>query len=249
MPRVFVPPCCFEGDRFEGGREVYRRLVNVLRLRVGEEFLAVDGSGFHRLVEITGTGRGKVSGRVLEEFEVESEPSVRFVLAQAIPKGEKMEFIVQKATELGAAEIWPFLSERVVPRWEDEVCLRRVERWRRIAEGASAQCGRAVVPEVREVVPFEDLLEGLSSLPGAIVLDEGRGARPLSEVLGELGPQEELGLVVGPEGGLTEEELSALERAGALRASLGPRIIRTETAPIVALSILGFLWGDLGGGR
>jgi len=247
--RVFVPPECFEGEKFEGGREVYKRLANVLRLRPGDEFVAVDGSGVHRLVEITGIGRGRVMGRVLEEREVEAEPPVRFVVAQAIPKGEKMEFIVQKATELGAAEIWPFVSERVVPRWDEETSKRKVERWRKVAREASAQCGRARVPEVREVMAFEDLLEGLSLLGASIALDEGPKAEPLGEVARELGRQEEVGIVVGPEGGLTEDELGALERAGAIRASLGPRILRTETAPIVALSILGFLWADLGSGR
>ncbi len=246
MPRVFVPPECFQGEKFVGDKRAYKHLINVLRLRPGDEFVAVDGTGVHRLVEIIEVSRQKVEGRILEEYEVESEPPIRFALAQAVPKGGKMEFIVQKATELGVAEIVPFVSERSIPRWDEEASQRKVDRWRRIAEEASAQCGRAKVPEVHEVKEFDDLLDWLHSFPSAIALDEGKEARPLSEVVDELGRPEATAIVVGPEGGLTIDELSALERVGALRASLGPRILRTETAGLVALSILGHLWGDLG---
>jgi 16S rRNA (uracil1498-N3)-methyltransferase len=224
-------------------------LSHVLRLVPGDRVVVVDPQGAEAeasLVEVS---------PVLVRADVEEPalrpPRPRVVLALAVSRRERMEFAIQKTTELGVSEIWPLLTERCVVRLDEERTGRRAERWRRIAEEAAKQSQRADVPLVREpmsvgefaaeagrfeivLVPWEETSsEGLGI--GAALEDGGATART------------SVAVVVGPEGGLAESEVAALEAAGGVIVTLGDTILRTETAAIVAVALLEYELGSLGG--
>ncbi|HSM92707.1 MAG TPA: RsmE family RNA methyltransferase, partial [Anaeromyxobacteraceae bacterium] len=158
-----------------------------------------------------------------------------------LAKGEKIDLVVQKATELGVARIVPWEAARSVVRLEGERAEERARRWRRIAEEAARQCGRADVPEVRAPASLGELAAELP--PGFLpILFHGEGSVPIARLPAAGG----VVAIVGPEGGLTPAELGALERAGAVRASLGPRTLRAETAAIAAVALLQARYGDMG---
>jgi 16S rRNA (uracil1498-N3)-methyltransferase len=234
--RVHLPP-----DRIEGGRgrltpEARHYLAEVLRLAPGAEVEVFDGRG------------GRYAGRLEPGLEIVSlgvreegrAPGAEIALLFALSKGEKVDLVVQKATELGAARIAPFAAERSVVRLDGAKGEDRARRWRKIAEEAARQCGRADVPEVSAPAPLAMALGALA--PGTAALVFQPGGVPLGTLAP---PPAGVAAVVGPEGGLSDAELQACERAGAARASLGPRVLRAETAAIVAVALLQARFGDL----
>ncbi len=235
---MFVPPARIAGGRAALGDEARHYLRDVLRLAPGDAVEVFDGEG------------GLHDGRVEPGFgslalcpRRAAPPAPAAVwLAFALAKGEKSDLVVQKATELGAARLLPFAAERSVVRLDREKGEDRAARWRRIAGEAARQCGRADVPEVAAPAALEDVLA--APPPGfARVLFHGDGGVPVAA----LAPAPGAGYVaiVGPEGGLSPVEVRACEAAGAVRAALGPRTLRAETAAIAAVALLQARFGDL----
>lgn len=221
---------------------VARHVGTVLRLQAGDSLCVFDGRGG----EYSATVREvrKASVRVaLGAFTAEGPPPpLEIVLWQGISRRERMDFTVQKATELGVALIVPVITRRCVVRPEGERAARRLRHWQALVASAAEQCGRTRLPRVLEPAP---LREHLATPPGdglRVLLDPGAPA-----ALAALGraPVERLTVLAGPEGGLDVAELEAAMGAGFRAVSLGPRVLRTETAAIVALSISQSLWGDL----
>ena len=166
IPRIYCPPIPEENSAIELADDTVRYLRNVLRLWPGDEVLLFDGTGWeYRGVIERLEGRGGAV-RIVARQHVPLEIPVRITLAQALPKGDKMEFIVQKATELGVARVIPFRSSRTIPRRTEDRAARRLERWRRIASEAAEQCGRADVPEIAETRSFAEALGAAG--PGAV---------------------------------------------------------------------------------
>ena len=211
----------------------------MLRLSPGASLEVFDGEGGRYRAVLAEDGALALSGR-----EETSAPRAPIVLAQALIKGDKMELVVQKATELGASAIAPFSSERSVVQLTAARARDRVVRWQRIAEAAARQCGRADVPTVHGVGTLSDVLaRGRSIGARSIVLWEREKSRRLAQAAAEA---DALLVAVGPEGGFSDAEIERARAAGACTASLGERILRSETAPIAALSVLLFLAGELG---
>jgi 16S rRNA (uracil1498-N3)-methyltransferase len=237
--RVHLPP-----ERFEAGRaaltpEARHYLADVLRLPAGAEVEVFDGHGAAFEARIDPAYEALVLGPRREAAGAGAAIALLFALA----KGEKTDLVVQKATELGAERIAPFAAERSVVRLHADRGDDRARRWRRIAEEAARQCGRADVPEVAAPVPLAAALAALP--PGTAVLAFHPGGAPLAALAP--GAAGGWAAVVGPEGGLTDGELRACEEAGARRVSLGPRVLRAETAAIVAVTLLQARFGDLAG--
>jgi 16S rRNA (uracil1498-N3)-methyltransferase len=234
LRRLHLPPERIEGGRGLLGPEARRYLETVLRLGPGARVEVFDGLG------------GRYEAAIEEGFaalrlgprEEAQKAAVEIALVVALAKGEKMDLVVQKATELGVARVLPFAAERSVVRLEPARSEARVARWRRIAEEAARQSGRADVPEVRGPASLADALADLAPATRAFVFHPGGG--PLL-----VGPPSPLAAIVGPEGGLTGGEVAACEAAGAAAASLGPRTLRAETAAIVAVALLQARFGDL----
>jgi 16S rRNA (uracil1498-N3)-methyltransferase len=235
--RVLLGPERIDAGRArldEGARHYLRE---VLRLRPGASVEVFDGLGGRYAGEIDATFDAVLLGPREDAPRGPVEVSLLFALA----KGEKNDLVVQKATELGAARVLPFIAARSVVRLEPAKSEDRAARWRRIAEEAARQCGRADVPEVRVPTVLEEALAALA--PGTRTFAFHPGGEPLKAFPPDGAVT--IAAVVGPEGGLSDAEMAACERAGAARASLGPRTLRAETAAIVALALLQARFGDL----
>ena len=219
-----------------------RKLRVVLRATSGDAVLVADSSGrrFRGNVELEGH---VVRIRLTSEEDAPAPPRLSIVLAQGLPKGQKMEYVVEKATELGVARIVPFASARTAG---DGARTGKVERWRRIAKTAAEQCGRRDVPEIEEPVAFDALVQRMAASPLALFPWELANAEPLRDRLPALLEGHRSVLVaIGPEGGFSDGEARAARRAGAHVVSLGNRILRTETAGLVVTAALLYASGDL----
>ena len=212
----------------------------VLRLRDGDGLQVFDGHGRERSGVIEGGGASGVRVRLEAEIERPVEAPVEIVLFQSLCRPDRMEWVIQKATELGVGAVHPFPAERAEARLPTS---GRLERWRRIAIEASKQSGRRRVPEIE---PRDDL-PGPTPGTAAILLDAGEGSRPLGDVVA--GPGEAtVWIAVGPESGFTATEVQRWREKGWQAGHLGPRTLRTETAGLVAATIVLHRWGDLGRG-
>ena len=223
-------------------------LGRVRRAAVGDVVEAVDAHGHLLSVRLTAIATRRAEGVVVDRTPLATESPLDLTLAQAIVKGDRMEQVIRMATELGVRRIVPILTERTVVRLEPARSDSRLARWRRVAREAAQQCGRAALPEIEAPRPLSKLGQELRSDgtgTGLLVCFWEEERRPLDRLLPP-GPCERVTVVVGPEGGLTADEVRGLERAGALVASLGPRLLRTETAGAVAVALLQARYGDLG---
>lgn len=212
-------------------------VLRVLRLRSGDGIFIFDGLGNEHEAVLETAERGSALLRLGRSIDRNTEPAARISLAQALPKGDKMDLIVQKCTEAGATDILPFSSARGIPRVKDGVQTGRLSRWRRIAREAAEQSGRTYLPDVTEIVDLDHIAETVGSYDLCLVAWE-KSAEPLKTVLGRVSRKpDSILLVVGPEGGFTTGEIEMLKSSGALDISLGPRILRTETAGVLLTAL------------
>ncbi len=241
--RFFVAGVHACGDVVPLASDDARKLTVVLRQQSGAALEVVDSAGRRYAAALRLTGAAAFA-ELERELSAPAAATLRITLAQGVPKGAKMDYVVEKATELGVARIVPFASERTV----GGVAARdgKVERWRRLARSAAQQCGRADVPAVDEPVGFADLAASFGRYDVALVPWELAGGAPLRETLPPLlaGARDVL-VAIGPEGGLAAHEAEAARAAGACLISLGSRIFRTETAGLVACAALLYASGDL----
>lgn len=218
-----------------------KHAVQVLRMREGDHAVICDGRGTDYLGKLSAVG-GECVFDLIDRSENEAEPSVRIRLFQAMPKSDKMEFIVQKAVECGACEIIPFFSKRCVSRPDKKQLAKKTERYRRIAYEAAKQCGRGIIPEVREAVEFTALFDMISEENTGILFYEC-AELPLKDAVPQL--KQNIDIVIGSEGGFEQHEAAALAEHGFIPVSLGKRILRCETAPIAAISVLMNMTGNM----
>jgi 16S rRNA (uracil1498-N3)-methyltransferase len=245
MARFYVArPQVEDGILKIEGDEV-RHIRKVLRLGRGDEMHVFDASGNEYEGTITEEGSFSVSVRIRNIFPSQKESGLDITLAQSLLKGEKMDYLVQKAIELGIKRIVPFISTRSIPLLEGAKRIQRHKRWERIAIGASKQCGRGGLARIDPPGSFPDMLESATKDSLRLVLWEKEGER-LKEVLGKKEKKEEVFFIVGPEGGLSQEEVGEAEKAHFIPVTLGKRILRSETASLCLLSILQYEWGDMG---
>jgi 16S rRNA (uracil1498-N3)-methyltransferase len=250
LPRFFSPVPLATGDRVVLSEGAARHAVKVLRLKPGDGLALFDGLGGEYAARIVACVRGEVSVDLEVSRDRECESPLDVSLVQALQAGEKMDFTVQKAVELGVTRIVPVVSRRSVVRLEGERAVRRVAHWRAVAASACEQCGRNRVPEIGE-------MESLGQWLGKPVDDQ-----PLRRLMLEPGASLSLGdlpaparqmrieLLIGAEGGLAPDEVELALQAGFVGVRLGPRILRTETAGLAALAAFQCLWGDfLGEGK
>lgn len=235
--RLDVPTPVPERLRVEGHPLHHLRVARVV---LGEAIEVFDGRGRAWAAWLESVD---ASGAVLRLGQERPGATGRtVVLIQGLPKGDKLDWVLQKSTELGVTEVWPVVTARSVARPRPEALAARHARWFRIVEEAARQSGRADVPEVTPLRPLDEAVRALPAGIRLLVLDEGERTERLGQAAGE-GP---VGLVVGPEGGLAREEVEALRAGGGIPVSLGPLVLRTETAAIAALAVLRHLDGLLG---
>jgi len=214
-------------------------VLRVLRLRTGDGLVVFDGSGTDYTARITRLGRDTVEVQVDAGRPVAAESPLEITLLQGVCRGPRMDTVVQKATELGVARIVPVLAGRSVVRLDEEQAERKQEHWRRVAIAAAEQSGRSRVPAVDPPRRLEEVVPAAEGYATRLTLDPG--GRPLRELPPPASP---VALLVGPEGGLTEAEGALAADFGFTPVRLGPRILRTETAPLAALALLQYVAGD-----
>lgn len=238
MPRFFIDGTA-DGRAYIAGADALH-IAKALRMRPGEALTLCDGKGtdFDGVLE-TVTDR-QVTVRISASRPSQAEPTLAVTLYQGLPKGDKMDWIIQKAVELGVTAVVPVATRRSVARLEGKADKKQ-ERWQRIAAEAAGQCGRGILPAVERPLSWNQALSRLSGEP-ALVFYEG-GGRPLRELVTP--STRRLSVFVGPEGGFDPEEIDAIRRQGGGVATLGPRILRCETAPLAALTLLMHLSGNM----
>lgn len=209
----------------------------VLRLSAGAAVQFFDGSGMEYLGELSEVNKRQVRVELSEQLPGMPESPLHIHLGQGLSRGERMDWAIQKATELGVAEITPILSERCEVRLNDERADKRLTHWRQIAISACEQSGRSRVPVIH---PPRALAAWVEQSTAALKLV----LHPLAQTLSSHSKPASLAFLIGPEGGLSDAEVGQAQSAGFLAARLGPRVLRTETAPVVALSVAQQLWGD-----
>lgn len=209
----------------------------VLRMTEGQALQVFDGSGVEYRGTLLEVGKKQVRVQLDEQFAGQAESTLRIHLGQGLSRGERMDWAIQKATELGVAEITPIVSERCEVRLKDERAQKRQDHWQQIAISACEQCGRSVVPVIHPPLPLAEWLKQTDA-------DLKLVLHPVAEPLSSHPKPASLAFLIGPEGGLSEAEVEQAKAGGYHAARLGPRVLRTETAPVVALSVAQQLWGD-----
>lgn len=241
--RIFAPPeaFCEDGLRLDGER--LRHLRTVLRLRPGDEFSVTDGAGSEYRVRVERLGRESGSALVLSRTAPLRESALDLVLAQALPKGDRFSFVLEKAAELGVSGIRPVISRFTVAAGGAGPAA--TARWRRIIESAVAQSGRTRLPALRPPCSFEEMIADPHPSALRILLWENATAGLREVIDGRAAPRSVL-VAIGPEGSWSEQEVQQARQAGFAVVCFGPRILRTDTAGIAALAVLQSRWGDLG---
>lgn len=237
MYNFFVDETAREGDGFRIGGKDYNHICNVLRMRVGETFLVSCG-GISSLCRLAHVDGDSVVAEIVEEDYRNTELPVRFYLFQGLPKGDKMELIIEKTVELGVAGIIPVEMRRCVMKLDDKKKKSRRERWQAIAESAAKQSKRNVIPEVFDVMSYKLAMKKASEMDLFLVPYENeRGMAATREAMARIQPGMSVGILVGPEGGFEENEVELARETGAAVISLGKRILRAETAAVTAVGL------------
>lgn len=250
MYHFFVEPCQVHEDYVEILGGDVNHMKNVLRMKMGEKVTISDGFGHEYLCRVEKLLEDSVYVEILERREVSVELPSRLVLFQCLPKGDKLELIIQKAVELGASEIVPVVSRRCVVKLDAKKEASKRKRWQAIAESAAKQSGRAIVPEIKPVINFSQALKQAEALEVRLIpyecadelLEDGQSSamQKTRELLSGIRKGQSVGIFIGPEGGLEKEEVDAAMAAGIKPITLGKRILRTETAGLCILSVLMF---------
>jgi 16S rRNA (uracil1498-N3)-methyltransferase len=244
MARFFVPKKNLGDQRgvIDGAELLHLR--KVLRLVVGDHITVFDDAGWEHEAVIRALSAEQGEIEIVNSYQPATESDVRTILALGLTKGEKMDFVVEKATELGAHAIVPFTSEFSVPKLDERKFAARAARWEKIALAAVKQCGRTRLPEVLPLRDFEALVSGDWGQSLKLFFWEKEDTQSLRAAREKHGEAKAVLLVVGPEGGFSAAEAALARAHGFEPVHLGPRILRAETAAVAALSLVQSLWGD-----
>jgi 16S rRNA (uracil1498-N3)-methyltransferase len=242
MPRLYIPPQRLAGDVVSLAGDEHRHLVRVLRLGTGDRVVLFDGLGAEVEAVIRRAGPRQALLELGQRRQVQARATPPVTLLLGVPRGDRMDIAVQKTTELGIARIVPVLAARTTAG------RPRRERWEKIAREAARQSGRADVPEIAAAAPLEDAVRAAGAgATGLVLWEEAAATAPAALPLGRALPAEPraVALVVGPEGGLTTDEVGAARAAGYQVVTMGPRILRSETAAIAAVAVVQSLLGAM----
>lgn len=259
MHRFRIDPREIQDNRVRLDGDRFNHLRRVLRLGLGDMIGLFDGQGGEYRAVVRELTAAAALCEIIDAVDSLTEPPVRVVLVQGLPKGDKMDLVIQKATELGVSRIIPAITSRTVVRLDPKQPGRKPERWQVIAAEAARQCRRAVVPAVGPVMDWTDAVRAAasgelngSSAPGSLLLlpwekETDTGLKQVLQDSKLVSREKTVCILIGPEGGLSPAEVDLAVSAGAIPVSLGPRILRTETAALAVLAAIMYELGDLGG--
>ncbi len=237
MQKFFVKDEQINGNRIEITGTDVNHIVNVLRMR-REDTVQVNNlsTSENYIAEIIEYSNESITCNIIQKIASKSETSVDIHIYQGIPKADKMELIIQKTVEIGAKKIIPVSMERCIVKLDEKDSIKKVERWQRISEVAAKQSKRDIIPQIENVIKISDLYEKIQEYDLFIVCYEEESTKTLKEVLKNSNKAIKIGVLIGPEGGIDISEIQNLKQNGATIVTLGNRILRTETAPIVLVS-------------
>lgn len=219
--------------------EPARHIARVLRMRVGERLCLFDGSGREAVATVASITRNQVQVKVEAPIHCSRESKLKTILAISLSRGDRMDNVVQKACELGVSEIWPLISERTEVKLDENRRAKKRDHWRKVAISACEQCGRNQIPDIAEIDSLASVFARADSVSGLrLLLHPGESPADLPKQC------ESLLLLIGPEGGFSDGEVATAKDAGFTHMVLGPRILRTETAPVAMLTLAQARWGD-----
>ncbi len=240
VPRLFCPINLSHRAQATLPSGAAHHAIRVLRLKLGDEVRLFNGEGGEYEASIHRVDKDSVAVDIGRHHDVELESNVRVCLAQAITTGEKMDYTLQKAVELGVARIQPLQTKRSVVKLNEERAEKRLQHWQNVVASACEQCGRNTVPKVEPIMAFEEWVVSTNKASMRLMLSP-HAELSLRDCAAPMG---EVSLVIGPEGGLNQDEVAFALVKGFTSVRMGPRVLRTETAPLAALAAMQILWGD-----
>lgn len=241
VPRIFTRSLLSEGTTTALDENAAQHVGRVLRMQPGQELRLFNGDGNDYPATITNACKKQVEVQVGAPAANATESSLDIILGQTLSKGDRMDYAVQKAVEMGVTRIVPLTTERCDVKLKGDREDKRLRHWQSVAISAAEQCGRARVPEILPVMTLAQWFEHTGDCDLRLVLHHRT-----EQSLDSMNKPTRVALMIGPEGGLSPEEIAAAENSGFLPVALGPRVLRTETAPIAAMSLCQWLWGDIG---
>jgi len=244
--RFFIPASSIEGDRVQLSPEQSHQVCHVLRLKPGDTIVVLDDSGDECNVTLTAVCRTETVGQVTSKQRAPGEPVAEITLFQSLLIREKFEWVLQKGTEVGVTQFVPMLTERGIVRTKT-IEENKLDRWRRILTEAAEQSQRGRVPQLEPVVTFNNAVLQMGDFDRCLITAPSDGAVALRDALqGITHSPASVAVMIGPEGGFTEEEVALACEKGAVRVGLGPRILRTETAAMIACALVLYELGEMG---
>ncbi|ACV25654.1 16S rRNA (uracil(1498)-N(3))-methyltransferase [Kangiella koreensis] len=239
VPRIFTSEALSLSTEMALDKEASTHISRVLRMNTGQQIELFNGDGFSYFAQIQAIERNQVSVRVVEAIEVNNESPLNIHLFQGISRGDKMELTLQKGVELGVKQFTPLITERCGVKLDAKRWQKKLQHWQKVIESACEQCGRNSIPSLYPAVKLQDALSQLNNTSFFMHPDSKHSFKTIIA-----DAQSELQLWVGPEGGFSDEEVEWVESHGCKPVQLGPRILRTETAALAAVSVMNSLWGD-----
>lgn len=239
IPRIFSPVALAAGQTVALDDNAAQHVGRVLRMQAEQALELFNGDGHDYPATIAAVGKREVTVTLGEPRVNGSESPLKLVLGQTLSKGDRMDYAIQKSVEMGVTTIVPLVSERCDVRLKGDREDKRLRHWQGVAVSAAEQCGRAVVPDITPVMTLAQWFDYTQNTPVRLVLHHRS-----SQSLETLPHPDEVALLIGPEGGLSPDEIAAAEARGFLPTTLGARVLRTETAPVAAIALCQWLWGD-----
>lgn len=239
MPRFFLCTDKFTGESVVIDGENAVHISRSLRMKTGDEVTLCDAAGNDYRCVLETFSDAQIVARIIEKKKCTAEPPYKVTLMQCLPKGDKMEYIIQKSVELGVFDILPVSSSRCIVKLDDKSAQKKVARWQKIAHEAAGQCGRGIIPGVLQPTSFDKALDMAKDADLKLFCYEGEPVRSISDILANASEKpRKIFVLIGSEGGFSVEEAQKAEACGFCITGLGPRILRTETAPLCVLSVL-----------
>ncbi|MBT3144619.1 16S rRNA (uracil(1498)-N(3))-methyltransferase [Neptunomonas phycophila] len=240
IPRFYESTDIRQGEAFSLSDEVTQHVARVLRMKAGQQITLFNGDGAEHLCELTHVEKRHAEAIVIDTHHVSRSSPLAIHIGQSVSRGERMDYAVQKATETGMTSMTPLITERCEVKLNNERQDKRIRHWQQVAVSACEQSLRNELPTINAIQTLDDWLANVEA-DLKLVLHHHT-----EQPLGNYPRPDSVALLIGPEGGLTEDEVSAALAAGFKPVAIGPRVMRTETAPVAAQAILQYLWGDLG---